>query len=131
MGDRIKQIRKQFSLTQVEFGKKIGLKGNTITCYEKGLRIPSDSVILSICREFNVNRQWLETGEGEMFSNASDGEMENILRATQDSPAMRSLMLTWFQLNDANKRALEAIVENYVAEYKRQKADSSNVDHKE
>ncbi|MBS1401634.1 MAG: helix-turn-helix domain-containing protein [Oscillospiraceae bacterium] len=67
MKDRIKMLRKALSLTQVEFGNKLGLKGNTITGYENGIRTPSESVILSICREFHVNERWLRTGEGEMF----------------------------------------------------------------
>lgn len=65
--DRIKIIRKEKQITQVEFGKIIGVKGNTVTNYETGLRIPTDAVIKSICREFNVNETWLRTGEGEMF----------------------------------------------------------------
>lgn len=66
MKDRIKTIRKQNKMTQVEFGEKIGVKGNTITNYENGLRTPSDAVIFSICREFNINENWLRTGEGDM-----------------------------------------------------------------
>lgn len=62
---RIKQIRKGAGLTQSEFGEKIGVKGNTITTYETGSRIPSDAVIHSICREFNISELWLRTGEGE------------------------------------------------------------------
>lgn len=53
-------------MTQVEFGEKIGVKGNTITNYENGIRTPTDAVILSICREFNINEEWLRSGEGEM-----------------------------------------------------------------
>ena len=64
--DRIKAVRKTFNLTQTEFGERIGVKGNTITNYETGLRTPSDAVILSICREFHVDEKWLRTGEGEM-----------------------------------------------------------------
>lgn len=64
---RIKSIRKQFGLTQVAFGEKIGVKGNTITNYENGLRKPTDAVIHSICREFGVNEDWLRTGNGEMY----------------------------------------------------------------
>lgn len=67
MKDRIKQIRKANKLTQVEFGERIGVKGNTVTNYETGLRNPTDAVMLSICREFNVNEEWLRTGNGEMF----------------------------------------------------------------
>ncbi len=67
MKNRIKKIRKEKGLTQVEFGEKIGVKGNTVTNYETGLRNPTDAVVLSICREFNVNEKWLRTGEGEML----------------------------------------------------------------
>lgn len=64
--NRIKQIRKDHKLTQVEFGERIGVKGNTITNYETGLRNPTDAVILAICREFGISKDWLLTGEGEM-----------------------------------------------------------------
>lgn len=67
--DRIKAIRKGHKMTQIEFGSKIGIKGNTVTNYETGLRNPSDAIIKSICREFNTNEHWLRTGEGEMFNN--------------------------------------------------------------
>lgn len=68
MKDRIKLVRKHFGMTQSEFGEKIGIKGNTVTNYENGLRNPSDAVLHSICREFNVNEEWLRTGEGEMLT---------------------------------------------------------------
>ena len=67
MHNRLKQIRRAENLTQAEFAERLGVKPNTITSYETCLRIPSDTVILAICREFNVNETWLRTGEGEMF----------------------------------------------------------------
>lgn len=74
MNERIKELRKALNLTQAEFGARIGVKANTITNYETGTRSPSDAVILSICREFNVNQYWLETGNGEMFNAVDDVE---------------------------------------------------------
>lgn len=64
---RIKEIRKLYKLTQEEFGEKINLKQNSIALIETGKRNPSDRTILDICREFNVNEEWLRTGQGEMF----------------------------------------------------------------
>ena len=66
LNDRIKQIRKNAKLTQAEFGERIGVKGNTVTNYENKLRNPSATIILTICREFNINEFWLRTGEGDM-----------------------------------------------------------------
>lgn len=74
MNYRIREIRKDNNLTQTEFGERIGVKGNTVTGYEKENRIPSDAIILSICREFNVNEDWLRTGQGEKYLRLSRKE---------------------------------------------------------
>lgn len=67
MNERIRKLRKFLNLSQTEFGNRIGVKQGSIASYESGARMPLDSIIVSICREFNVNKEWLETGEGEMF----------------------------------------------------------------
>ena len=68
---RIKKLRKALDLTQEEFGKRIGVKRNTVATYELGRNTPIDAVVSLICREFNVNETWLRTGEGEMFRELS------------------------------------------------------------
>lgn len=67
MKNRIKEIRKELDLTQQEFADRIGVKRGGIANYEIGRNEPSDSVISLICREFNVNENWLRTGDGDMF----------------------------------------------------------------
>ena len=74
MNERIRQIRKDYKLTQTAFGQRIGLKGNTITNYENGLRTPNDSVILAICREYSVSERWLRTGQGEPYVQKTKNE---------------------------------------------------------
>lgn len=81
MRDRIKALRKTLHLTQAAFGERIAVKANTITNYEAGLRVPSDSVIHSICREFGVSEAWLRTGTGEMFPPRSRLEELSVLSA--------------------------------------------------
>jgi hypothetical protein len=67
MNERLKKLRKTLDLTQQKFGERIGVKGNTIAQYELGRNDPIDAVVNLICREFNVNEEWLRTGEGDMF----------------------------------------------------------------
>ena len=67
MNERIKQLRKHLGLNQTDFGAKIGIKQTSIANYESGTRVPLDTVVASICREFGVSEQWLRTGTGEMF----------------------------------------------------------------
>ena len=65
MKSRIIEIRKNSGLSQDAFGKKLNLSKNYIWMIENGERIPSDRTIADICREFGVNRVWLETGIGD------------------------------------------------------------------
>ena len=67
MGERIRLLRKALNLTQQEFADRIGVKRNTIAQYEIGRNEPIDSILSLICREFDVNEEWLRTGSGEMF----------------------------------------------------------------
>ena len=74
MNERIKELRKALGLTQQVFAEHIGLKQNSIALIESGKRNTSTQAILSICREFNVNENWLRTGEGQMFIQVSRDE---------------------------------------------------------
>lgn len=67
MNERLKKLRKTLDLTQQEFADRLKVPRNTIGGYEVGKSNPSDAAVNNICREFNVNEEWLRTGEGEMF----------------------------------------------------------------
>lgn len=84
MKERIKKLRKHFGLTQQKFANRLGLKRQTIAAYEIGNIEPSDSTLLLICKEFNINEQWLRTGEGEMYKdvNPDDRYSHNLSKLT-------------------------------------------------
>lgn len=71
MNERIASLRKEMRLTQKQFGERIGVQRGTVANYERGRNIPNETVLLMICREFGVRREWLETGEGEKFEKNS------------------------------------------------------------
>jgi len=66
--DRLRLLRKELGLTQREFSERIGIKPNTFSQYESGRNEPIDAVLRLICETFNVNEEWLRTGNGEMFA---------------------------------------------------------------
>lgn len=74
MKDRLKLLRNTLGLTQEKFADRINIKRNTLANYEIGRNEPIDAVVSLICREFNVNEDWLRTGEGEMFKERSPSD---------------------------------------------------------
>lgn len=127
MNTRIKNLRKQLGLTQSEFGEKIGLKGNTITNYENNIRTPSDAVIYSICREFNVNEQWLRSGEGDMFLRLSrnDEIAAYVARVMKDESAyyQQKMLLFFSRLSPEMLKKLEEVAEDILSEQKKEQKD--------
>lgn len=68
VGERINALRKDLlKLTLEQFGEKIGLKKSALSHIENGNANLTDQTRRSICREFNVNEQWILFGEGEPF----------------------------------------------------------------
>jgi transcriptional regulator with XRE-family HTH domain len=71
MNDRLKKLRKFLCLTQEEFAKNIELKtSNAISMIERGENALTDQNIKLICSKWNVNEEWLRTGDGEIFQEA-------------------------------------------------------------
>lgn len=83
MKDRIKLIRKNLKMNQTEFGAELGVTLAALSKYETGVVIPDKSIRLLICQKFNVNLEWLETGEGVPYK---EGLLPALAQALQSMP---------------------------------------------
>lgn len=65
MQERIKQIRKHMKLTQEQFAQKLNVTKSSVQKWEYGINTPDTGSIMLICNKFNVDPDWLQTGEGD------------------------------------------------------------------
>lgn len=115
MNERIKQIRRELGLTQTEFAERIGLKQNSIALIESGKRNISDQAVLSICREYGVNEEWLRTGTGEkMMPDASD-ELEALVKKYDLSNADQVLIEKYVNLKAGSRETIINFITDVVA----------------
>lgn len=126
MNERIKKLRKELDLTQQKFADRLGVKRNTVGQWECGINAITDRVIYSICREFNVNEDWLRYGEGEIFEEMSEQDKimkytAMLLRDTDSAvaSAIQSFIVTYEQLDDTSKSTLEKIALQYIDNLKK------------
>lgn len=56
-------LRNSLNLSQKELAQKIGVSPTTICDIEKSRCPITERTIISICARFNVNENWLRTGE--------------------------------------------------------------------
>jgi transcriptional regulator with XRE-family HTH domain len=80
MKERLKLLRKALGIKQRELAERLEVKVGTIGDWESGKPLPRARVI-QICKEYGVNRTWLETGVGEMFEPEKEPKTkEDVLR---------------------------------------------------
>lgn len=115
LNERLKSLRKALGLTQQKFAERIGVKQNTIAQYEIGRNMPIETVISLICKEFDVNEDWLRYGTGEMFIEQTRDEriasfVGKTLSTSEDSFKKRFISVL-SALDDEEWEVLEKIAE--------------------
>lgn len=58
-GNRLKALRQQNNLTQLQLAKMLGVTKSVISAYEVGLRMPSYDVLIAIAKTFKVSTDYL------------------------------------------------------------------------
>jgi len=92
LNTRVKFIRKNFNMSQETFGNKLGVTGAGISKIESGQRNLTEQMILMICKEFNINENWLRNGDGGIFR--------------QKLPTGIEQLAEYYQLDEFDKRII-------------------------
>lgn len=66
--DRIKFIRTSKNLTQNKLAEALGVTRDVISSFESGRVIPKQLFINHTCTKFNINKEWLLNGTGDMYN---------------------------------------------------------------
>ncbi len=72
--ERIDALIKALGMNQTKFADRINVSRSFVSQMCIGVKTPADRTISDICREFDVNEEWLRTGVGEMFIKKSREE---------------------------------------------------------
>lgn len=112
---RIKKLRKALDLTQQEFADRIGMKQNSIALIESG-RKTSNQTILTICREFNVNEEWLRTGNGEMFLPPPRDALDELIAEYKLPREFRAVVEKYLALTPDQQAAVVEYVRSIAAD---------------
>lgn len=124
--NRFKELRKALNLSQDDFAAKLGMTRGAITNIEvKGIE-PKPLFIDLVCNTYNVNKDWLLTGEGEMFIQLSRDEQiaEFVGKALAGSPdnIKRSLLAALVVLPESGWDALEKFVDKLIEQRTKKEA---------
>ena len=106
--NRLKELRKALGLKQREVAERLGVDVGLIGSWEIGRPIPKVRKY-QICKEYNVRREWLETGEGEMFEPKKDDF---------EARFVETMLRQYFLMDTDTKKKWRALAERILAEPK-------------
>lgn len=115
MKHRIAQIIEAEKITRAAFAKKIGVSAPFITQLCNGDANPSTRTIADICREFNVRREWMETGEGPMRLPEPEEDLGYINRLLADDDAetvrfIKNFLRGYNALTPADQKVIDNLI---------------------
>lgn len=122
VNERILAVRKEMGLSQVEFGKRVGISGPAVAKLESGKNNASEAVVRMICSAFNVSYLWLTDGIGEMHEpvDTDDEMIDKIMIHSSDFA--RQVMKDFARVaDDKDWELLSEIMQKWIG--KIQKAD--------
>jgi len=102
--ERLKYLRTQLNLTTRAFGATINMSGGAITNMEKGTRNITDRTIRDICREYNINSDWLINGTEPMF--------EDITSELNIDDEVKQLAKQYSLLNDNDRELIKKMIDS-------------------
>ena len=113
-GERIKVIRKELDLTLEKFGEKLGVGKTAISKIEKNERNLTDQMAKSICREYNVDYDYLMYGEGDMFTDLPKTIVDELCMQFDLDDFDRSVVEMYLDLPAELRQAIKAKVKDMV-----------------
>ena len=118
INERIKEIRRSSGLSQTDFAERLGTTRGVITNLGGEKTSPNEPFIKLICREFNVNEDWLRTGDGEMKQKLTRNQeiaefMGVVMHDSDDAPRKRFISIV-SKLDIEEWQLLEAIAKKWT-----------------
>jgi transcriptional regulator with XRE-family HTH domain len=97
IGERIREIRKEKGLTQIEFSKILGITQDKLSKYENGrVGVPIE-IILKISDEFKISLDWLLKGKGPKISKKTYEFDEEIYKIAQNLQILKEDSPEWYE----------------------------------
>ena len=110
LNERIQLLRKSLNLTQEQFGNKCGKSRTAIAKYETNKSSPDDAFIKLVCIKFNVNEEWLRTGQGDMFIETMDSMIENLAQKYNLNENDIDIIKNYIQLSEEDRKKFVDII---------------------
>lgn len=116
LGERIKQLRKENGMTQVDLAQKLGVTKGTVSTWETNSRMPGFDVLEHMCDMFQRSLDYLMGRSDDATPPIMTDEEQTELALDQVAEDIKEYVLKYCRLDQYGKNAVESVIR---AEYSR------------
>lgn len=107
LNGRIKYLRKDIlDMSQRQFAARLGMAQTSISALESDGGGVSDRVVKTICTLFDVNEDWLRTGEGPIYNERETFSLDQFAREHGATQLELEIIKVYFELDPTLRRAV-------------------------
>ena len=118
ISDNVKHLRKNvLGLTREKFGERLGVSAGEINNIERGvLARPElkEPLFRLMCSEFNINYEWLMTGEGAMRPETREDATERFANEHGLTHYAKKVLYCYLSLDEGKREAVNIFLQGFV-----------------
>ena len=115
INQRIKELRKDLGLNQKEFGSKLEMSQGAVSWMEQDGNTVVDQNKRIICDQFGVSLHWLETGEGDMYTDSDERLFERLHTELGLNEREQQILRTFLTFSEEERTRVLDFATEFVA----------------
>ena len=117
---RIEQLVKKLEMSNAEFARRIGVTRSSVSLWISGQNIPSETSLREICRQFNVDYNWIKFGQSEMFLKTAESFSKAMQSKFELSDTETLFISTFLESDKQTRNALISFTQQFLNKLQKQ-----------
>lgn len=127
--ERIRFIRKEvLKLNQADFAQKIKISRSNLGNIETGSVNLTDRIVYQICQTFDINEEWLRTGNGEMYAENDESIVRELIEKYHMTENQQRIMYAFLAMDDEKRERVATAFFDFIDSMRQQESKQSDAD---
>lgn len=111
-GERLREVQKALHMTQTEFASGIGVNRTAISAIEIGVNKMTEQMLITICKVYHVNYDYLTKGEKPMFIKLPEEIIDALCEQYNCDSLDKKIIIEYVKLNPKQREVIKEYLKN-------------------
>ena len=113
-GERLREVQEALHMTQTEFASGIGVTRTAISSIETGVNKMTEQMIITICKVYRVNYDYLTKGEKPMFVKLPEEIIDSLCEQYNCDSLDKKIIIEYVKLKPEQRKVIKEYIKNVL-----------------